>query len=233
MMLQGLSGTASSSSSQAASDGAQLQNDLDRFLTLLVTQLQHQDPLDPLDSNEFTNQLVQFANVEQQIYQNANLEDLIAIQSDNQVAALVNYIGSTIETSGDALPLQNGDANASYTLSETANDTVISIFDAADQMVLQTDGDTSAGRHLFEWNGLDADGNTVPDGTYRILVTATQSDGSQVDVETSTFGRVTGATADGEETALYMDGVRVPMGNVMSIIVTGQSTVQQQESSQQ
>lgn len=69
-----------------------LEKDLNQFLNLLVTQLQNQDPLEPLDANEFTAQLVQFASVEQQIYQNSNLEKLVGMQQTSQVGSMVNYL---------------------------------------------------------------------------------------------------------------------------------------------
>ncbi len=224
-MIQGITGTQTAGSNQSTSDGAQLENDLDRFLTLLVTQLQHQDPLDPLDANEFTNQLVQFANVEQQIYQNANLEELVQIQRDNQVSGMVGYLGSTIEISSDALALENGQATASYTLDEAADDAMITIMNEFGDVVFTADGDTTQGRHLFEWDGLDNQGNLVTDGPYRIQVNAKRSDGSPIDVATTTFGRVTGASADGDERSLYMGDISVPMENVLSVAVTQNQTI--------
>jgi len=224
-MLQGITGTTPAGSSQSTSDGAQLENDLDRFLTLLVTQLQHQDPLDPLDANEFTNQLVQFANVEQQIYQNANLEEIVSLQRDNQVTGMVNYIGSTIETLGDALPLENGEATASYTLDEAADAAAITIVNEFGGVVFSASGDTSPGRHLFQWDGLDNQGNPLSDGIYRIHVSARHSDGSSIDARTTTFGRVTGARADDDERSLYMGEISVPMDNVLSVSETRNQTI--------
>ena len=110
-----------SAGSKATTDQNKLTGDLNRFLTLLVTQLQNQDPLEPLDANQFTSQLVQFASVEQQINQNANLEKLLTAQSENTMAAAVGYLGATVEVGGNALPLQGGGADASYTLTEQAN----------------------------------------------------------------------------------------------------------------
>ncbi len=219
-MLQGITGTAPAGSGQSASDGAQLENDLDRFLTLLTTQLQHQDPLDPLDANEFTNQLVQFANVEQQIYQNANLEELVHLQRDNQVAGMVGYIGSTIEAAGDALPLENGAATASYTLHDAADAAQITIMNDLGEVVFAANAATTPGRHLFQWDGLDTRGTPALDGTYRIMVNAKRSDGSPIDTETTTFGRVTGASADGDRRSLYMGATAVPMESVLSVAET-------------
>jgi len=223
-MLQGITTSPAAGSGQSASDGAQLENDLDRFLTLLVTQLQHQDPLDPLDANEFTNQLVQFANVEQQIYQNANLEEIVNLQRDNQVSGMVGYIGSTIEVFGDALPLENGAATASYTLSEAADDATITVINESGDVVFGTGADGTPGSHLFQWDGLDNQGNPVADGMYRILVNARRADGSSIDTVTTTFGRVTGASADGDQRNLFMGEISVPMENVLSVQETRNQT---------
>ena len=105
---------------QAATDKNKLDGDLNRFLTLLVSQLQHQDPPQPLDANQFTSQLIQFASVEQQIYQNANLEKLLAAQQSTQLGSTVDYLSKQVEANGDALPLQNGGALASYALPQAA-----------------------------------------------------------------------------------------------------------------
>ena len=117
MILGGVSGVPSDDpNSQAASSQQQLNEDLNQFLTLLITQLENQDPLEPLETNEFTSQLVQFASVEQQIQQNANIEQLIALQSAGLVSNMVNFIGTTIEATGQVMPLENGNAEFTYTL---------------------------------------------------------------------------------------------------------------------
>ena len=125
---------------KAAGDAKTLGSDLNRFLTLLVTQLQNQDPLDPLDTNEFTAQLVQFAGVEQQIQNNANLETLIDIGRASEVAAIVNVIGKRIEAGGTMLALNAGKAEAAYTLSEAAAETKFTVTDASGQVVYSRRG---------------------------------------------------------------------------------------------
>src|SRR5512144_3059015 len=136
MILDGASSASASASAstattgQAAADKSKLDGDLNRFLTLLVSQLQHQDPLEPLDAAQFTSQLVQFASVEQQIYQNANLEKLLAAQQNTQLASTVDYLGKQVEANGDMLLLQKGEATASYTLPQSARQATITIQDA-------------------------------------------------------------------------------------------------------
>lgn len=208
---------ASTGAGQSASDSQQLNDDLNRFLTLLVTQLQHQDPLDPLDANEFTQQLVQFANVEQQIYQNAHLENLVELQQGSQINSLVSYLGTMIEAAGNALPLENGKATATYTLADNANGTTIAVTNEFGDVVYVGEGESRAGRHVFEWDGHDAHDNQLHDGNYTIEVGSTAADGSLVDVAVTTYGRATAATVEEGQAFLIMGGAHVPMDSVLSV----------------
>jgi flagellar basal-body rod modification protein FlgD len=211
------SATEQSLAGKAAGDAKTLGSDLNRFLTLLVTQLQNQDPLDPLDTNEFTAQLVQFAGVEQQIQNNANLETLIDIGRASEVAAIVNVIGKRIEAGGTMLALNAGKAEAAYTLSEAAAETKLSVTDENGQVVYAAKGKAEAGRHEFLWDGRDEDGRALADGAYTLTVTATRRDGSAIDVEQRTIGTVT-AAAKGEDGAILSLGrAEVPMTQVRSI----------------
>jgi len=111
--------------SKSESSKQKLAEDLNQFMNLLVTQLQHQDPLDPMDPNEFTTQLVQFASVEQQIQGNSNLEQMLKLQQTSLLGTVVGYIGKQIEVSGNEMPLENGVASAHYDLSANSKSTII------------------------------------------------------------------------------------------------------------
>lgn len=202
---------------QAVSDQQKLEEDLFNFLNLLVTQLQAQDPLDPMDANEFTSQLVQFANVEQQIYQNSHLEKLVSLQENSQVASMVNYLGTMAEANGDALSLDSGVAKSSYTLPENAVETTLIVKNTFGQPVFATAGETSVGRHEFSWDGLDSEGNPLPDGTYTLEVSAQNADGSYLEVSQTVFGRITSAAADNGQVTLFMGDVQFPMDDVLSV----------------
>ena len=111
--------------STAATDGARLADDFDNFLTLLTTQLQHQDPMEPMDSNEFVNQLVSFTQVEQAIKSNKQLESLLSMQTASQAMGALNYMGRTVEATGDTGPLANGQAEFTYDLPSVAKKTTL------------------------------------------------------------------------------------------------------------
>ncbi len=167
-------------------------NNFQDFLKLLTTQLQNQDPTAPLDTNQFTQQLVQFAQVEQQLATNSNLQNLITLQGTAQLTAITPLIGRTVEVEGKALPLQNGEAAGTYTLNTPTTGTAITISNAAGRVVRTATGETAAGTHGFVWDGRDNAGNRVPDGVYSVTVTG-QTGTSTVTAGTSVYGRVTGA----------------------------------------
>jgi flagellar basal-body rod modification protein FlgD len=197
--------------------GAALAEDFDTFLTLLTTQLQHQDPLSPLDTTEFTNQLTNFAQVEQAINSNKKLDELIGLQGSNKLTTGVGYIGKIAEADGDVVMLQDGQGRFGYNLDTDSAKTTITILDRTGTPVFSTPGSTSAGPHVFDWDGQDDIGNELDDGVYSVLVTALDAEDNVLDVTTTTFGKVTGVeVADGVAT-LLMGGISVDLDNVRSI----------------
>ncbi|MEK7246133.1 MAG: flagellar hook assembly protein FlgD [Pseudomonadota bacterium] len=204
--------------SVAGQSEAKLKDDLNKFLNLLVTQLKHQDPLDPMDATEFTSQLVQFASVEQQIQQNANLEKLVALQQGSQISSLVNYIGMNVEAISQKVPLENGAAYFTYTLPSGAAKGTVNIVNSKGITVVAPEANTAAGKQGFAWDGRDKNGILQPDGDYTVVVTAQDRDGKLLPVEYTAFGRVTGATAESGKVSLIMgQGIQVPMDQIKSV----------------
>ena len=226
MLLSGLSSTSSSTdtTSQSGQSASKLNDDLNKFLNLLVTQLQHQDPLEPMDATQFTSQLVQFASVEQQIYANGHLEDLITLQQTTQVASMVDYLGTTVEASGSTLNMEDGVAKFSYTLGANSRSTTITIKDESGKVVATLTGETEVGYHAAEWDGKDTSGNQLADGIYTVTVSALDSEGATVGVAQTVMGRVTGAGAENGEVVLYMGDVAVPMAAILSVNETPQQS---------
>lgn len=209
--------TTASSKSTAATDQTKLTGDLNRFLTLLVTQLQNQDPLQPLDANQFTLQLVQFASVEQQINQNANLEKLLTAQSESTMASAVGYLGARVEVAGSALPLQNGSADASYTLPEQAAQAVAVVQNAAGNTIFSEAVDTAAGRHAFHWDGTTSAGKRAADGTYSLHIVAKSKTGEALTATQTWSGQVTGLGNGSAGTLLRIGSGSVQLADVQSI----------------
>ena len=201
---------------QAAS--ARIANNFQDFLKLLTTQLQNQDPTAPLDTNQFTQQLVMFAQVEQQLATNSNLENLIRLQGTAQLTALTPLIGRTVEVDGSALPLQRGEAAGTYTLSSPTSETTITITNSAGRVVHTARGETGAGTHGFYWHGRDNAGNSLPDGVYSLTVTG-QTGTSTVQASTTIYGRVTGAERDRDGSIqLRLGEVKVNADRIRSVM---------------
>jgi flagellar basal-body rod modification protein FlgD len=217
MIIDAQSTTAASGTGQAAADKRKLDTDLNRFLTLLVSQLQNQDPLQPLDANQFTSQLVQFASVEQQIYQNANLEKLLSAQQNVQLASNVGYLGKQVEASGDTLLLQGGEAIASYTLPQRASRATITVVDASGKTVAALPANTAAGRHELHWDGRATDGTQLADGAYSFKLDAKNGSGDAISATLTYSGRVTALTSDQTGTQLSLGDKIVSLQDVLSI----------------
>jgi len=196
---------------------ASLTESFDTFLTLLTTQLRYQDPLEPMDSAEFTNQLVQFSQVEQSISTNANLEKLLGFQGTNQAVAAISYIGNTVEVLGNAMPLVDGAATMNYLLPEKAESAKVLIYNAAGEQVHSIESATSAGKHTVTWDGKDSDGDQLPEGAYTVVVAARNADNETIKVATSVTAKVTGTQNDGENVQLILGTVPVDLDNVISV----------------
>ncbi len=175
-----------------AGSAQSLADNFDTFLALLTTQLQNQDPLEPLDSAQFTEQLVQFSGVEQAIQTNKKLDEMLASQADNQLTGAVSYIGKSAEFVSDKLFLSDGASKISYGLDAKAAQTTISIVDSAGRVVRTVSGETGSGRHEYVWDGLDSSGSQLPDGVYNFSVTAVTADNETIGTVSATFGDVTG-----------------------------------------
>lgn len=174
-----------------------LSADMNTFLTLLTTQLKYQDPLDPTDTAEFTNQLVQYSNVEQSIQTNEKLDSLISLNNNNLGAQAVSYIGKVAQVLGDVMPLDGGKAQATYTLDKDVSSCTIMVKDASGHIVYTETGNKISGTHNFKWDGKDKDGNQLQDGAYQIIVSTSVPEGeTAANVVTTILGKVTGVASD-------------------------------------
>ena len=208
---------ASSAVAPERSPLATLSERFDNFLLLLTKQLQYQDPLSPLDTNEFTSQLVQFTGVEQAIATNKKLDQIIDLQSSDRTSAAAALLGTTVQARGDGLWLADGHSEATYELSRNAAVTTITILDAQGKPVRVEPGAITMGKHAFAWDGKDNDGNALPSGVYGMQITAVDGDRKTVEVIAGTVGRVTGVRIRDGETFLGIGDLELPLGNVTSI----------------
>jgi flagellar basal-body rod modification protein FlgD len=207
--------TASSASSAAA--GATFGKNFDTFLKLLTAQLQNQNPLSPMDTTQFTQQLVQFSSVEQAIRQNTNLETLISMQKNSQAANAVNYIGKTVEMTGDKVGVVNGQGTITYTLPEDAGRVVISIYDSSGTLVRRMDGDTTAGDNFINWNGVSDSGQQLPDGDYNVEIAAQNATGGAIATSNKLLGVVTQVDYVAGTVMLTVNGTKLPLAQLSTV----------------
>jgi len=209
--------TASAQQAEAQRDQQMLADDFDTFLQLLTTQLRNQDPLEPMDTNQFTQQLVQFSGVEQQIQTNSYLENLITSTEAQSVNAAVSYLGSTVTVAGVTTNLADGQASWELVAGAAAPDSTVTIYDANGSEMFSTKHAVDRGESTFTWDGKTNDGTDAPDGIYSIRVIGNTSDGQSVNVYSAISGKVTGVDFTGNEPVLQIGDVRANLSSVMEI----------------
>jgi len=181
------SSTASNTNALASQ---QIAGNFQTFLQLLTTQLQNQNPLDPLDTNQFTQQLVEFAGVEQQLNTNSSLQTLVSLQQTAQSTQALQFVGKTAVVNGNTNSLVNSSATWDLNVPSNSNLT-LSIANSAGQTVYTGTFAANAGNNQpFTWNGQGSDGTQWPDGQYTLTATAVDSNGNSVGVTSQVQGVV-------------------------------------------
>ncbi len=216
MDISALTATTTSNTTSASITG--LAEDFGSFLKLLTTQLQNQDPTSPMDADQFTQQLVQFSGVEQQIRSNETLGELASLMQADQLSQSVRYLGAEVEAEGDVFRLgEDGVANIHYSLESSASTSLLKITDEFGRVVALKPGETSAGHHGLTWDGMGDDGVQRTDGSYKIEVLAQSAGGDPVSTSTKISGVVDGVEMDGTETMLSVDGVLMTLEKISAI----------------
>ncbi len=173
--------TNQTTNTQATTDRSTLANNYDTFLTLLTSQLQNQDPLAPMDSTQFTQQLVQFSQVEQQIRTNEQLEGLVTQYQASSAGAALSYLGKDAVIQSDKTSFDGTNkASWAYDLDKSATRVTLEVRDSRGRTVFTKAGDLTQGSHLLSWDGTQTAGGTAPAGVYQLVVTATDADGKAV-----------------------------------------------------
>ena len=203
----------------------------DQFLTLLTTQLQNQDPLSPMESEQFTSQLVAFASVEQSINSNLKLDSLIELQAGQQAIDSVSLIGKEVQAAGQRSVIKDGTVKWQYNLPQDVKHIEIEIQDENGRRILQADSNNLVspyakqlskirGPHTFEWDGRRFEaGKPAEDGQiYSLIVRATDAQGKAIPVSTNIYGRVSGVSTVGHRTQLIVDDkISVGVENLVSV----------------
>jgi len=211
------SSTTNSTTTGQTSAQQQLAGNFDTFLKLLTTQLQNQDPMSPMDSNQFTQQLVEYSQVEQQIDTNTNLTTLINQGSSTTGSYAVSYLGKAVTVANGNAPLSNGQAVWAYNLGATASNTTLTVTDANGNAVYSGAGDTASGAHTFTWDGKDSNGNKLADGTYKLTVGATASDGSSITTSVTSTGEVSAIDMTGSTPQLMIGQMAISLSDIAGV----------------
>jgi flagellar basal-body rod modification protein FlgD len=207
----------SGSGSLGGTTGATLAGNFQTFLTLLTTQLQNQDPMSPLDTNQFTQQLVQFAGVEQQLKTNDQLTSLVTLQQTAQSTQALTFVGKTAVVDGSTTALTNG--AATWDISVPSNSTVnVAITNSTGQTVFSGAYPVSAGNNqAFAWDGKGNDGTQWPDGKYTMTATAADTAGNTVAVSTQIQGVVNSVDLTQSPPLLSINGQTYTVNQIRSI----------------
>lgn len=211
-------GASSGSSGSNASTSAlsSLTSNYSDFLSLLTTQLKNQDPSSPMDSSQFTQELVAFSGVEQQINTNSDLSQLVSLTQAGNISQASSMLGATVTANATQLPLQNGNANLSFTAT-SAGPVNIAVSNASGENLYDATVNATAGYNNWRWNGTDSSGATLPDGAYNVAVTSTGSNGATTSLPFTVTGTATSVDSQSNNLTLNLGAVSVPFTAITSV----------------
>ena len=191
----------------------------DDFMKLLVTQLQAQDPLKPMDSQDFGAQLAQFSSLEQMTNVNTNLTKLQDLQSALSASSSVNLIGKKVDGQGNTVALKSGAPQTlGYSLANDASSVAITILDATGNKVNTLSvGGQAAGVNSLMWNGKDMNGSSLPDGNYTFNVMAIDAKGNTVAATTYSSGVVTDVVFESGVAKAIVNGSKVLVSQISRV----------------
>jgi len=182
----------------------------DDFISLLCTELQYQDPTEPMDNSEMVDQMTQYSQLEQMTEMNEKMDAMTDSIGSLSASYGLDYIGKNVEADGYTVCKDEDDISTLYlTLDDDAAEVTVNIYDSSGSIVdTQTFADIDAGTVSFDWDGTDYDGDEMDDGYYYILVSATDTNGSDVGCTTTTTGTVTGVSNTDDGVILTLDDGR-------------------------
>ena len=208
---------ANSAGSTIGIDQKTIAGNFNTFLQLLTTQLKNQNPLDPLDTNQFTQQLVQFAQVEQQLRSNDQLATLVSLQKTTQSTAALSFVGQNVVVDGSTAQLVNNQATWSFTSPKPATAT-ITIKDSSGQLAFSGNYTLQTGPQNFQWDGKGNDGTQWPAGAYTMSVTSKDASGQSVAISTEVQGVVDSADLTQDPPTLSIGGQDYALDKIKRVV---------------
>ena len=207
----------SATSTSPGSATKEIAGNFQDFLLLLTTQLKNQSPLDPLDTNQFTQQLVQFAGVEQQLKSNDTLSSMLTAMKSTSTSNAASYIGMKVTADGSTANLANGAASWTITPAKDSKKATVTISDANGTAIATKSVSLTAGAQTFTWDGKDGSGSVQPDGEYKISVKAVDVSGQSVAVSTELSGVVSAVDVSGGSPVFTVGTTSIPLAKVKTI----------------
>ncbi len=218
-MVDSITNTTANATNRIGAGSTMLASNFETFLTLLTSQLKNQDPLSPVDSNQFTAQLTQMAGVEQQLLTNDLLKGLLAAQGGGGLASAATYIGKEATAAWSATKLTDGKATWSYELATNAASATLQVLDGTGKVVWSGAApDRTTGVHDFTWDGKATSGNDGQNGQlYSLRVVAQDSAGGPIDSQVLTRGRITGVEMYDGVPYLTVGNSILPLSTVIAL----------------
>ncbi len=218
-MVDGVSNSNSTNTNTTNTSQVQLVKNFDTFLTLLTAQLKNQDPMAPLDTKDFTNQLVQFSQVEQQINMNSSLTKLISATNLNQQTQALDYIGKDVDAPGDTTYSQAGKgAKWTYDLPKDASSVTLKVVDKGGNVIWSGSGDATTGLHDFTWDGKNSGtGEAAPAGDYTLKVEAKDSKNAAITADITMRGKVDSIEIENGDTMLVVGSTRIKLSDITGV----------------
>jgi len=211
---------ASTAATSGVVDNTMIASNFTTFLQLLTTQLKNQNPLEPLDTNQFTQQLVQFAQVEQQMKSNEQLTALVSLEKSAQSTTALAFVGATVVVDGSTAPLSNGRAN--WTLNVTKPSTAtVTIKDSTGQTAYSGTFSVNPGSQAFAWDGRGNDGRLWPDGNYTLTATGVDANKQPVAISTEVQAQVDSVDLTQSPPLLSINGQNYTMDKIKRIVRSG------------
>lgn len=221
MSTSSITGLYTAAEMTAANAAAPASDELgkDSFLKLLTAQLQHQDPLNPMENSEFVAQLAQFSSLEQLQGLSDGMESLYLVNMSMNNASLTGLIGKDVVANGDTVHYDGeGDATLHFSADAKATESTISITDEDGTLVFSGDlGTLQAGDGTWTWDGKNLDGQACAEGDYTFTITGTDANGEEVAVTEKIYGTIDGMDLSSGSPLLTVDGVPIELSAIQSL----------------
>ncbi|WP_159980894.1 MULTISPECIES: flagellar hook assembly protein FlgD [unclassified Novosphingobium] len=209
--------TKSTTSATTAASTSGLLTDYNLFLKLLTTQMTNQDPLDPMDTSEYTAQLVQYSQVEQSIQQTGALGNILSQLLSQQMAQASSYIGREARFDSPVAGLDtNTPARWTYYVNGTPGSITATVKDSLGATVATVNLDPEA-QGSYEWDGTMTDGSKAPAGAYTLSIDAKDASGSSLDTTINSIGVVNDVVTDGTDIMLGVNGIRLSASGLVAL----------------